>query len=49
MCLIVDMGQFRLCARRTNADGLGQFPSSMTQSLVRLFVLCRIYEQLISV
>ena len=53
MCLIGDMAQFRVSARRTNADRLGQFPRSMapagpgtSSSLVRLFVLYVIYEQL---
>ena len=32
MCLIVDMGQFRVYACRTNADGLCQFPRSMAPS-----------------
>jgi hypothetical protein len=32
MCLIVDMGQFRVYACMANADGLGQLPRSMAPS-----------------
>jgi hypothetical protein len=53
MCLIGDIGQFRVSARRTNADRPSQFPRLMAPSgagknslLVRLFVLCVIFEQL---